>query len=124
MREEYGKILQELMKREGSPTTKDFASILGISVKTLYNIFNGSSELTLSQIIKASDVLNIDLVKKFTELENTANRFLEPTEEYRVKKNNFSLTINLSGSFDAVKNIPQLLSTIKDAASLEGFKLV
>jgi len=47
MKAHIGKILQEKLNEPGSPSRKDFAGLLGISDKTLYNLFNEASDLTL-----------------------------------------------------------------------------
>lgn len=60
-----GKILHELLSKKGAPTKKDFAGILGISTKTLYNVIDGSSQLTIEQISKASEVLKFDIISEY-----------------------------------------------------------
>ena len=122
MRADYGKILQTELKKEGMPTVTDFANMLGMSVKTLYNVFNGSSELTFSQIVLASKFLNKDFIKIFAKMEGSV--FAEPEGEYTAKKNTFSLTLNLRGTMTDVINIPDMISHIKDIATQQGFKLV
>jgi plasmid maintenance system antidote protein VapI len=125
MREVIGKILQEELKKEGAPTAQDFAKMIGISSKTLYNIYNGSSELTLDQLIKASSILNTNLLQRVLLAEGATDLLLnEPQAEYKRKKNSFSISINLTGPQESATNLPELINNIKDIAITQGFVLV
>ena len=124
MRDEIGKILQEELQKEGKSSIKDFANLMGVSVKTLYNIFDGKSELKLDQIVTASKILNVDLLKKFAEVYNHKPSRLEESEsDFLSLKKPLTITINLKGSFDSANELPDLLRKIKEDALIKGFRL-
>lgn len=123
MRRIIGSILQQELKKEGAPTAQDFAKMIGISSKTLYNIYNGSSELTLDQLVKASGILNTNLIQRVLLAEGAADLLLQE-EDCKRKKNSFSISINLTGTQESLQNLPELINNIKDIATSQGFILI
>lgn|GEM_PF-1874785 len=126
MKDVIGKILDELLKKEGAPTRDDFAGMLGISVKTLYNVTKGRSSLTFDQVIKASEILNFDIAEEYykrTGKSEKINRLAEGNGVYRKKSNQITVGISVSGSLTSFENFPALLNKIRNEAIELGFEI-
>lgn len=118
-----GKILQEKVNETGQPSVKDFASLVGLSPRTLYNIFNGVSEMTLPQIIKASEILSVDLISEYLKANDKLNVLHEGAVDYKAKKKLVTVSVHLCGDMDAMSNFPEMLNEINSMAARHGFKV-
>ncbi|MDO8994739.1 MAG: helix-turn-helix transcriptional regulator [Daejeonella sp.] len=122
MKAQFGKFLQEELKEEGRPSLQDFASMLGISYRTLFNIFSGKTEFTLQQAIRASTILQTDLIGKFRKTYgDEAGAFLEPYESYAESKPSKALTVsvNVRAGLENMDNLTEFLRRInKEAIAL------
>jgi len=123
MKDVIGNILQTELKKEGMPTIKDFASMLGISSRSLYNVFNGSSDLTIGQLFKASDILKIDIIQRLAGFNLSGNVVSDPQENFHAKKKMLSVNIKITGSADSFKDFHQLLEIFIEQAATFGFRL-
>jgi plasmid maintenance system antidote protein VapI len=122
-----GKILQELLQKEGSPSVKDFAKMMGLSSRTAYNIFDGTSSMTFDQVIKASDLLNFNMVEEYnsrTGRTEPSGNLAEPREQYRDKKNQITVTLTVTASLSAYESFPTFLSKVRSNAKDLGFELI
>jgi predicted transcriptional regulator len=123
-----GNILQGLLSKEGAPSKKDFAGMLGISQKTLYNVLDGSSQLTLPQIVKAGRILKFDIAKEYEtrEFGNEHSIFHESVETFKVKQNLVKMlfTLNIASTIAGYDNFPELLKRTKQAAEELGFIII
>ncbi len=122
MPQQLGKILQEELKKEGAPSLQDFASMIGVSYRTLFNVFKGDTELTFKQAIKASDILHIDLIKKYLHQEKRTFAVAEQYLPYN--KTEITLTLHVSGLAENMAvAFPELLQIISKEAENRGLKL-
>lgn len=120
-----GNILQELLQREGSPSVKDFAKMMGMSTRTVYNIYDGSSSMTFDQVVKASEILNYDMAAEYYERSGKGknSQFSEPQSGYKQAKNIISVTLTLSGAISAYDNFSQLLNKLRNEVKDFGFEI-
>lgn len=128
MKAQFGKILQEELQKEGRPSLQDFANMIGISYRTLFNIFSGKTEFTLIQAVKASKILNTDLIKRFIE-ESPGNigTFMEPEASYSQRPSSqqaFTISFSIQGEIDKVDRFADFLKTIKKEATSLGLCLL
>jgi hypothetical protein len=122
-----GKILQELLQKEGSPSVKDFAKMMGLSSRTAYNIFDGTSTMTFDQVIKASDILQFDMIGEFysrTGRKDAPGYLSEPGEQYQLKKSQITVTLTVAASYASYESFPTFLSKVRTSAKELGFELI
>ncbi|RQO65108.1 hypothetical protein DBR40_24875 [Pedobacter sp. KBW01] len=111
------KILQDELKKPGRPSLQDFAGSLNISYRTLYNVMQGKSTLTFEQVMKAGEILDIDIVAKYNgnqniTYENTTNK---------IESDFMTITLNIKGpEQNVLNNISSLLKEIKEKATQFG----
>ncbi|KQC02057.1 helix-turn-helix domain-containing protein [Pedobacter sp. Hv1] len=126
MKNVIGNILQELLSEKGSPTKKDFSEMLGISVKTLYNVVDGSSELTINQITKASDILNFDILNEYNK--RIGKEYSSDSKMSVAKKiptnQQATLTFNFGILPEAYDNIAAFMIDINALALKHGIKVL
>lgn len=126
MKNVIGNILQELLSEKGSPTKKDFSEILGMSVKTLYNVIDGSSELTINQITKASNILGFDILNEYhkrLKKEDVAN-FTKSEPKKVAAEQQATLTFNFGILPGAYNNIAAFMRDINALAEKHGIKVL
>lgn len=126
MKDTIGKILEELLQREGAPTKEDFSGMLGISVKTLYNITKGKSFMDFDQVVKASEILNFNIAEEFyqrTGKMGKSNFLAESSSSYSSKAKQISVTVAISGTITAYENFPVLLTKFRSQARELGFEI-
>ena len=125
MKNIVGKILKELLDKEGAPTKEDFSQMLGISYKTLYNVTKGTSNLTFDQVVRASDILKYDIGEEYYKRmgKEKGNEFAESANSYMPLKNLISVTLTISGALSTFASFPQLLAKVRDDAREFGFEI-
>ena len=125
MSEHIGKILQEKLKEPGMPTVKDFADMLPISTRTLYNVFKNESVFSLDQVIKASEILNFDLIEEY--LKAKGNKWLlrdnDSTANYVRGKKQISINLEVRGELKEMSALPEFLSEVNILANRLGLEL-
>ncbi len=120
-----GKILQEKMNEDGRPTMKDFASLCGISTRTLYNIMQGSSEMTLPQVVKASEILKFDLIGAYLRMNDKVNVLKEPEGGYETRANKqFTVSLHLTADMIDSAQLPMLLAEVSNIALKHKYRLM
>lgn len=126
MRQSIGNILQEELKKEGKPSLQDFASMIGISYRTLFNVFKGESELSFSQIVKSSEILDIDLISKILYAEKKEH-ILETDAVDKQKSRTtktMSISFNVSGSVEHLtSNFPEFIEGLRVMAEKCGLRV-
>lgn len=123
MSEHIGKILQEKLNEPGSPTVQDFAGLLGISVRKVYHLYKGEADLTINEVVKASEILKVDLISEFLRSQNKLWLLKEPSENYRPQQKEVSITLHLSAGIKDTENFPELLDEINGIVTKHGFRL-
>lgn len=118
-----GKILQEKLNEEGRPSQKDFASLINVSSRTLYNVFNGISELTMPQVVKASEILKFDLIGEYLKVNDKLDLLEEPAGEYRANRKNVTVSLHFSGDMKALDGFPNLIKEVNSIALKHGFRV-
>jgi plasmid maintenance system antidote protein VapI len=123
MQEHIGKILQDKLNEEGMPSVKDFATLVNITSRTLYNIFKGSSEMTLPQVIKASEILKFDLISQYLKVNDKLNLLHDPPGEYRGKKKAVTVSVQLCGDMTSMDNFPSMIKEVNQIVLKHGFRV-
>jgi predicted transcriptional regulator len=129
MKNLLGKILQETLQKEGSASVKDFAMLMSMSPRTVYNIFDGSSSMTFEQVIKASEILGFDVAGEYYRRSGKpspsdvfSQRQPSYTARVNTKSNNtVSVSLSITGPIDSYDNFPKLLAYIKEKSTEFGF---
>ena len=124
MKDLIGKILEELLQKEGAPSKEDFSGMLGISVKTLYNVTKGKSYLDFDQVVTASKILNFNIPDEYYRRvgKNEIN-FLSENSSLSVKQDDISVTLTLTASISSYINFPDFLNKVSREANELGFKI-
>ena len=129
-----GEKIKEKLEERGV-TQKAFASAIGMTTRNLERFFE-RSDISINQLLKASDFLNYDFVSLYIEnskfkeyVEELGKPIVQSPVEKILKieqpENQITFSLNLKGSFDAVsKEMPNFLTTIKKEAEKRGFQLV
>jgi predicted transcriptional regulator len=128
MNNALGKILQEILQKEGSPSVKDFANMMGLSTRTVYNIFSGSTSMTLEQVVKAADILNADIIQEYYSRIGLEKEGIlsEPRQSYSSLKSD-TMTVNIAimgKSKSFVEHFGQLVTKLKDEVQSLGFTIL
>ncbi|WP_343524356.1 hypothetical protein [Pedobacter sp.] len=126
MKDTIGKIIKDLLNKEGAPTKEDFSQMMSISYKTLYNVMNGNSNLTFDQVVKASEILQFDIGAEYYSRtnRNPVKKYEEPESIYTGSRNQITVTLTLMGSASTYENFPQLLNKVRSEAKELGFNMV
>ncbi|WP_169305719.1 helix-turn-helix domain-containing protein [Sphingobacterium alkalisoli] len=123
-----GEKIKEKVEEKGV-TQKAFASAIGMTTRNLERFFE-RSDISINQLVKASEFLNYDFVSLY--LENTANGknipFLakENSQQYKpeIRSSDISIQINIAGDVQLIsKHFPDLLSKLKKEAEERGLHL-
>lgn len=122
MKNIIGKILKELLNKEGAPTKEDFSQMMGMSYKTLYNVINGSSKLTFEQVIKASDILNFNLIEEYHNRAGIETNFNSNNSSSSGERK-ITINLSISGSIHSFENFSHFLQGIRKNASDFGFEI-
>lgn len=82
---ELGKLIGAATLKLTTVEKEIIAGKMGITRRTLDNVINGKSDLSLDQVAILSDELQIDLFKRYFEATGRSHFFAvnEPKEEYR-----------------------------------------
>jgi len=125
MKDLIGKILEELLQKEGAPSKEDFSGMLGISVKTLYNVTKSKSYLDFDQVVTASKILNFNIPEEYYRRvgKNEIN-FLSENTAPSVNHGEISVTLTLTASISSYINFPDLLVKVSKEANEVGFKII
>lgn len=126
MKNVIGNILQELLSEKGSPTKKDFSEMLGISVKTLYNVIDGSSELTINQITKASNILSYNILNEYHRrtLKEEGPATYQKENKKPPSHQQATLTFNFGIMPESYNNIAAFMRDINSLAEKHGIKVL
>ncbi|WP_299585509.1 hypothetical protein [Mucilaginibacter sp.] len=116
--------MQEKLKEPGMPSAKDFAALMAMSVRTLYNVFNQSSDLTFPQVVKASEILKYDLIGHYLKADDKLWILHETEGAYRKKKKTLTISLQLQVAFDDVAMLPDVLKDLNDVAQKRGFTIL
>jgi predicted transcriptional regulator len=124
MKNIVGKILRELLNKQGAPTRKDFSGMMNISEKTLYNVLDGSSSFTLEQVHKASILLNYNIIAEYyNSIGEDISILSEPKEEYNTS-NAITMTFNFSVPTIDVNNIGVFIKELNELAKLHRIRIL
>ena len=124
MKNIVGKILRELLNKQGAPTRKDFSGMMSISEKTLYNVLDGSSSLTLEQVHKASKLLNYNIIAEYyRNIGEDTSVVNEPNEEYK-NANAITMTFNFSVPTIDINNIGVFMKELNEIAKLHRIRIL
>jgi len=120
MKDVIGKIVEELLSKEGAPKRGDLAQMLGMAPKTLYNVIKGESSMDFDQVVKASEIFKFNIVEEF----QIRTGKLLPKNQLKDKSHNMvTVTISLSANINAYGNFPELLNGMKKQAKELGFDI-
>jgi plasmid maintenance system antidote protein VapI len=123
MKAHIGKILQEKLNEPGAPSRKDFAGLLGISEKTIYNLFNEESDLTLSQVVRASEILKYDLISEYLKAEDRLWLLNEPETAFKREKP-ITVEMKISAGYKTMgMHFADMLEAIKKEGDKYGFTI-
>lgn len=124
-----GEKIKEKVEQNGV-TQKAFASAIGMTTRNLERFFE-RSDISINQLVKASEFLNFDFVSLF--LENTVSGKnspilrSEPTQTIKSisATTDVSIQINIAGDISLIyKHFPDLLNKVKKEAEERGLHLV
>ena len=123
---DFGKLLQEELNKEGAPSMQDFASMLAISYRTLYNVFNDKSQFTLQQTIRASEILKVDLIGKYLKSNGKfPDRFEDEESIYNSDKpQDITISLTVKAALTSMGKFPELLEVLQKEARSRGFLLI
>ncbi|WP_295711269.1 hypothetical protein [Mucilaginibacter sp.] len=124
MSEYIGKILQEKLKEPGMPSVKDFADMLGTTTRTLYNVFNKASELSIDQVIKASEILKFDILSAYLRSKDKSWILKEPEGSYKQDKRTITINLTIHAEESSLKELPNFYKDVDELASRIGLRLV
>nr|WP_199082920.1 hypothetical protein [Pedobacter sp. ASV19] len=123
-----GDAIRKKIEEKGM-TFVSFADKFGITDRNLQYLFK-KSDLTLQQVVRASEILSFDFVTEY--LKNKKSKFdfqnIEHSErppKTKVKSENVTMSINLSAEITTyAKNFPEFLKNLSMEASKFGFTLL
>ncbi len=122
-----GEKIKEKVEERGV-TQKAFASAIGMTARNLERFFE-RSDISINQLVKASEFLNFDFVSLYIENsphgKNIPQIVKEDSVNYQIKSKDISVQISISGDIETIsKNFSSLFNKIKSEAEQRGLHLV
>ena len=121
---DIGEILRTELEKEGTPSLNDFASMLGISYRTIFHVFSGKSKLTFDQVVRASEILKFDLISRYLEVNNKTKSWAEPDEQFQRQRKTISINLTVVGDLNSfTMDFAGFLTACNSEAAKHGFTL-
>lgn len=121
-----GQKIKEVLRKSGI-TQVYFADQIGMSRRNLERFFE-RDDISINQLIKASEILNYDFVEDFlnnSKYQKKGSTSLNISNDSRKSINEISIQLHIKGEISLIsKNFPELLNILKKEAERRGLSIV